>query len=267
MSAPLLAGLPDWPKVDFAEYGDIEARPLGRIQQLTAQFLGRNWVAIPHVTHHDEVDVTALEARRTAWNANHPDDRITPLVPLIKAVVAALAAYPIFNTSLDADGKSLVHKKYVHIGIAVDTPRGLVVPVIRDCDTKTPARIAAELASVSQKARKSGLSLAEMSGGCFTISSLGHIGGTGFTPIINAPEVAILGVSRLQLRPLPTDGGGMNWCQMLPLSLSYDHRVVNGADAARFVRKVGEELAACDHSWSEAGQPGPASAAVSGGFV
>jgi pyruvate dehydrogenase E2 component (dihydrolipoamide acetyltransferase) len=240
---PLLANLPPWPAQDFSEFGEIETTPLNRIQQLTGAFLGRNWVAIPHVTHHDEIDVTAFEQRRTAWNQANPDSKITALIPLIKAVVAGLQAFPRFNASLDAGGKNLILKKYFHIGVAVDTPNGLVVAVIRDCDRKSVATIAAELKGLSEKARSKGLSMAEMSGGCLTISSLGHIGGTAFTPIVNAPEVAILGVTRLQTRPAPAPDGGLVWRQLLPFSLSYDHRVINGADAARFVRTVGEALA------------------------
>ena len=242
--AGLVDHLPPWPEQDFTRFGEVEVKPLGKIQRLTASFLGRNWVAIPHVTHHDEADVTALEADRKQWNAEHPNSRFTILIPVVKAVASALAAYPVFNTSLTADGKSLVWKRYVHIGIAVDTPSGLLVPVIRDCDRKGAAQLSEEIAAISAKARAKGLSMEEMSGGSISISSLGHIGGTAFTPIVNAPEVAILGTTRLQTRPLPAPDGGVAWREMLPLSLSYDHRVINGADAARFVRKIADELAA-----------------------
>jgi len=237
-----LARLPAWPRVDFAAFGDIETKPLGKIQQLTGGFLGRNWVAIPHVTHHDLADVTETELRRKAWSEDNPGTKLTALVPLIKAVVAALQAFPQFNASLDADGRNLIYKKYFHIGIAVDTPKGLVVPVLRDCDRKTLGDIARELAETSQKARTKGLSMAEMSGGCFTISSLGAFGGTAFTPIINAPELAILGVTRTQNQACPGPDGQVAWRSMLPLSLSYDHRVINGADAARFVAFIAARL-------------------------
>lgn len=240
----LLDRLPPWPEQDFASFGEIETKPLGRIQQLTAAFLGRNWVAIPHVTHHDEADVTALDAERKRWNEANPAKKLTILIPVIKAMANALAAYPVFNTSLTPDGKSLVWKRYVHIGVAVDTPNGLLVPVLRDCDRKSAATLSDEIAALSEKARSKGLSMAEMSGGSITVSSLGHIGGTGFTPIVNAPEVAILGLTKVQIRPTPAADGGIDWRQMLPLSLSYDHRVINGADAARFTRKVADELAA-----------------------
>ena len=248
----LVDHLPPWPEQDFTQFGDVEIKPVGRIQKFTASFLGRNWVAIPHVTHHDEADVTALEADRKRWNAANPDGKFTILIPVVKAVAAALAAYPMFNTSLTADGKSLVWKKYVHIGIAVDTPSGLLVPVIRDCDRKTPGQLSEEIAAISAKARAKGLSMDEMSGGSISISSLGHIGGTAFTPIVNAPEVAILGTTKLQPRPMPAPDGGVAWRDMLPLSLSYDHRVINGADAARFVRKIADELAA--FRFTEAGR-------------
>lgn len=238
----LLDHLAPWPEYDFAEFGSVTVQPLGRIQQLTASFLGRNWVAIPHVTHHDEADVTDLEADRKRWNAANPDAKVTLLVPVVKALAEALAAFPLFNSSLGADGKTLVRKSYIHIGVAVDTPQGLLVPVIRDCDKKSWAEIGAEIQAVSAKARTKGLSMAEMTGGSMTVSSLGHIGGTGFTPIVNAPEVAILGVTKLQPRPLPSADGGIDWRQMLPLSLSYDHRVINGADAARFARKIADGL-------------------------
>jgi pyruvate dehydrogenase E2 component (dihydrolipoamide acetyltransferase) len=238
----ILSALPDWPQVDFSEFGEVEIRPLGRIQQLTAKFLGRNWVAIPHVTHHDSIDVTDFETRRTAWNADNPDRKLTPVVPLIKALAATLAEFPQFNSSLDASGKNLVLKHYFHIGVAVDTPSGLLVPVLRDCDTKPPLILAEELSAISAKARAKGLSMAEMSGGSMSISSLGHIGGTAFTPIINAPEVAILGVTKLQWCATRSTDGGVAWKQMLPISLSYDHRVINGADAARFVVALGVQL-------------------------
>ena len=237
------ANLPPWPQVDFAEFGEIEVKPISRIQKLTGGFLSRNWLTIPHVTHHDDVDITLLESYRKARNDADSEVKLTPLVFLIKAVVRALQAFPQFNASLDGEGKNLVLKKYFHIGVAVDTRFGLLVPVLRECDKKTVEQLAIELAAISQKAREKGLSMAEMSGGCFTISSLGGFGGTGFTPIVNAPEVAILGVTKTRLAAAPAQDGGVSWRKMLPLSLSYDHRVINGADAARFAAFIGTTLA------------------------
>ena len=239
----VLAKLAPIQDADFGEFGDVETMPLSKIQQLTGAFLGRNWVTIPHVTHHDEVDVTATEARRAAWNADHADMRITPVALQVAAVARALREYPKFNGSFSTDGMTFVQKRYVNIGVAVDTPRGLLVPVLRAVDGKSLAEIAAELATVAEKARSKGLSMAEMSGGSMTLSSLGHIGGTAFTPIINGAEVAILGTTAIQVRPMPAPDGGIAWRKMLPLSLSYDHRVINGADAGRFARTVGDALA------------------------
>ena len=240
----LLAALAPLPEADFSEFGEVEVKPLSRIQQLTGAFLGRNWVTIPHVTHHDEVDLTAAETRRAAWNAANPGVKLTPVVLLARAVAQVLADFPHFNASLGADGKTLVLKKYINIGIAVDTPKGLVVPVIRDVPAQSLAALAGALTALAEKARTKGLSMAEMSGSSMCVSSLGHIGGTAFTPIINAPDVAILGATAIQLRPAPAADGGIAWRKMLPLSLSYDHRVINGADAARFVNAVGARLAA-----------------------
>ena len=240
---PFGADLPPWPEVDFAAFGPVERVALPRVQKLGAAYLARNWVSIPHVTHHDEADISGLDAVRAALAARHPDIKITPLAFIVKAAVAALRAYPKVNASLDASAGQLVLKKYHHIGIAIDTPAGLLVGVIRDCDRKGLPEIAAEITAVSKKAREKGLSLAEMSGGCFTVSSLGGIGGTGFTPIVNAPEVAILGATKSQWKPVRGLEDSMNWRLMLPLSLSYDHRVLNGADAARFVRSVADALA------------------------
>jgi len=240
---PFGAELPPWPEVDFAAFGPVERIALARVQKLGAAFLARNWVSIPHVTHHDEADVTGLDTARAALGAQHPDIKITPLAFIVKAAVAALRAHPKVNASLDAAAGQLVLKKYFHIGIAIDTPGGLLVGVIRDCDRKGLPEIAAEIAAVSNKAREKGLSMAEMSGGCFTVSSLGAIGGTGFTPIINAPEVAILGATRSQWKPTRGPEDSVTWRLMLPLSLSYDHRVLNGADAARFVRALADALA------------------------
>lgn len=246
--APMTFGsdLPAWPQVDFSEFGEVESRPLSRIQKLTAQYMSRNWVMIPHVTHQDDADITVLESQRKARNAAGEAVKLTLLPYLIKAVVEALKAFPQFNASLDGSGKNLVLKKYFHIGVAVDTRFGLLVPVLRDCDRKSVAELAAELQSISLKAREKGLSMAEMSGGCFTISSLGSFGGTAFTPIVNAPEVAILGVTRAQEKPRRGAGDQIDWRLVLPLSLSYDHRVVNGADAARFTAKLAELLADVD---------------------
>jgi pyruvate dehydrogenase E2 component (dihydrolipoamide acetyltransferase) len=238
-----LESLAPLPEVDFSDFGEIEVRPLSRIQQLTGAFLGRNWVTVPHVTHHDEVDVTAAEERRAAWNAANPGAKITPVVLQVRALVSVLPQFPNFNASLGNDGKSLVLKKYINIGVAVDTPKGLVVPVIRNADLKTTEELAAAITTLADKARGKGLSLAEMSGSSMCLSSLGHIGGTGFTPIINSPDVAILGVTAIQPRPAPTADGRVIWRKMLPLSLSYDHRVINGAEAARFVRAIGAALA------------------------
>lgn len=243
--APMTFGsdLPAWPQVDFSEFGEVESRPLSRIQKLTAQYMSRNWVMIPHVTHNDDADITDLERHRKARNASGSAVKLTLLPYLIKAVVEALKQFPQFNASLDGSGKNLVLKKYFHIGVAVDTRFGLLVPVIRDCDRKSVAELAEELLAVSVKARDKGLSMAEMSGGCFTISSLGSFGGTSFTPIVNAPEVAILGVTRTQEKPRRGADDQIDWRQALPLSLSYDHRVINGADAARFTARLAELLA------------------------
>jgi pyruvate dehydrogenase E2 component (dihydrolipoamide acetyltransferase) len=241
----LLANLSPWPTGDFSVFGEVEVVPLGKIQRYVAANLGRNWVAIPHVTHNDDADVTLLEERRKARNAGG-GAKLTPVPLLVKSMADALRAFPQFNASLDPAKGTLTLKKYVHIGVAVDTPNGLLVAVIRDCDRKSAVEIAEEVAAVSEKARSKGLSMAEMSGGCMTLTSLGHIGGTSFTPIVNAPEVAILGVTRARPVPVPTSDGGLGWRQMLPLSLSYDHRVINGADAARFCRFIADRLAAED---------------------
>jgi pyruvate dehydrogenase E2 component (dihydrolipoamide acetyltransferase) len=238
----LLARLAPLPPADFSEFGEIEIKPISRIQKLTGSFLGRNWVTIPHVTHHDEADITAVEAARRACNAEHPDDKITLVIVLMKILSQALQAFPQFNASLSEDGNSIVYKKYFNIGVAVDTPGGLLVPVITGCDTKPLPELAREVAAIAAKARTKGLSMKEMSGSSMCISSLGHIGGTGFTPIINAPDVAILGVTRTQERPTRGPNDEIVWRQMLPLSLSYDHRLINGADAARFVAFIGERL-------------------------
>ena len=224
-----------WPQVDFAKFGPIETVPLSRIKKIAGANLARNWVMIPHVTQHDEADITELEAFRKsqAEAAKQQGVRITLLAFLMKACVAALKAFPQFNASLSADGESLVLKNYFHIGVAVDTAEGLVVPVIRDVDGKGVFQLARELAEVSAKARDKKLAPGDMQGGTFSISSLGGIGGTAFTPIINAPEVAILGVSRSALRAQYV-GDSLAPRLMLPLSLSYDHRVIDGAQGARF---------------------------------
>jgi pyruvate dehydrogenase E2 component (dihydrolipoamide acetyltransferase) len=226
--------LPPQPKVNFSRYGDIEVQAISKIQKVSGAYLHRNWVSIPHVTQNDLADITEMEVYRKA-KAKERGIKLTPLVFLIKATVAALKEFPTFNASLDATRENLVLKKYFHIGIAVDTPNGLVVPVIRDCDQKDIFQLAAELGELSQRARDGKLKPVEMQGGCFSISSLGGIGGTSFTPIINAPEVAILGVSRSSMQPR-WDGEGFQPRMMLPLCLSYDHRVIDGANGARFTR-------------------------------
>ena len=245
-AAPASGGLgfdlPPPPKVNFSRYGEIELQPLSKIQKVSGAYLHRNWVSIPHVTQNGLADTTDMEAFRKANAARSEEQgfKLTPLVFLIKASVAALKKFPVFNASLDESGENLVLKKFFHIGIAVDTPDGLVVPVIRDCDQKDIFQLAAELSDLSQRAREGKLEPIEMQGGCFSISSLGGIGGTSFTPIINAPEVAILGVSRSSISP-QWDGETFQPRVMLPLSLSYDHRVIDGANGARFIRY----LAAC----------------------
>ncbi len=231
------------PQVDFAQYGPVETRPLSRIKKLSGANLQRNWLTIPHVTQHDEADISDLEAFRKQLGEEYAQEklRITPLAFLLKATVAALQQYPEFNASLDASGENLVFKQYFHIGVAVDTPDGLMVPVLRDVDQKGIVQLARELAVVSAKARDLKLTAAEMQGGCFTISSLGGIGGTSFTPIINAPEVAILGVSRASMKPVYRDGTFVPRL-ILPFSLSYDHRVIDGAAAVRFTTFLAKVL-------------------------
>ena len=230
-----------WPKVDFAKFGPIEEVSLSRIQKISGANLARNWAMIPHVTQHDDADITELEAFRKKLGDENKELKVTPLVFQIKAVVAALKAFPRFNASLDETGEKLTLKKYFHIGIAVDTPDGLVVPVIRDCDKKGLLELARELGEISAKAREKKLGPAEMSGGCFSISSLGGIGGTAFTPIVNAPEVAILGVSKAAMKPV-WNGKEFAPRLVLPLSLSYDHRVIDGALAARFAAFLATQL-------------------------
>ncbi len=230
-----------WPKIDFSKFGEIEEKPLSRIQKISGANLARNWAMIPHVTQHDDADITELEAFRKKLGEENKDLKVTPLVFQIKAVVAALKQFPQFNASLDESGEKLILKKYFHIGIAVDTPDGLVVPVIRDCDKKGLLDLARELGEISKKAREKKLGPAEMSGGCFSISSLGGIGGTGFTPIVNAPEVAILGVSKAAIKPV-WNGKEFAPRLLLPLSLSYDHRVIDGALAARFAAFLATQL-------------------------
>ncbi len=232
--------IPPWPKVDFAKFGATERETLSRIKKISGPALTRNWVMIPHVTQHDDADVTELEAWRKSINAEHKDAKVTMLAFLIKACVAALKEYRNFNASLDGD--ELVHKHYWNIGFAADTPNGLVVPVLRDADTKGILAIARETGELAAKARAGKLTAEDMSGGTFTISSLGGIGGTAFTPIINAPEVAILGVSRAAIKPI-WDGTAFQPRLILPLSLSYDHRVIDGASAARFTTYLAKVLA------------------------
>ncbi len=229
-----------WPDVDFAAFGPIETKALSRIQSLVGSYLARNWVMIPHVTHQEEADIGGLDEVRAKLSAT-TGVKITPLAFMVKAAVAALKAHPQFNASLDRSGRQLIQKKYFHVGIAVDTPGGLLVPVIRNADSKSVPELAAEIGEVSAQARSKGLSLDRMSGGCFTLSSLGSIGGTSFTPIINAPELAIMGITRAFQKPVNLDGV-LAWRTMLPLSLSYDHRVINGADAARFCLTFAREL-------------------------
>jgi pyruvate dehydrogenase E2 component (dihydrolipoamide acetyltransferase) len=230
-----------WPKVDFARFGPVETRPLGRIRRIAGANLARNWVMIPHVTQFDDADVTDLESFRV--QLNHEQDgkgpKVTLLAFLVKAVVASLQRFPEFNSSLDGD--SLVLKRYFHIGFAADTPNGLVVPVVREADRKGVLEIARELSELAAKAREGKLASADIQGGTFSISSLGGIGGTAFTPIVNAPEVAILGASRVTTRPV-WDGERFAPRQVLPLSLSYDHRVIDGAAGARFTTHVASLL-------------------------
>ncbi|HEY9111406.1 MAG TPA: dihydrolipoyllysine-residue acetyltransferase, partial [Rhodanobacteraceae bacterium] len=233
-----------WPQIDFSKFGETETQPLSRIKKLSGANLARNWAMIPHVTQFEDADITDLEALRVALNKENEKAgiKVTLLAFLIKACVAALQKYPDFNASLDASGENLVVKKYFHVGFAADTPNGLVVPVIRDCDGKGVLDIAQEMSALAKKAREGKLTPGEMSGGCFSISSLGGIGGTMFTPIINAPEVAILGVSRSSTKPV-WNGKEFAPRLILPLSLSYDHRVIDGAAAARFAAYLAQLLA------------------------
>ncbi len=231
-----------WPKIDFSKFGAIETKALSRIRKISKANLARNWVMIPHVTQFDEADVTELEAFRKEVNKAHSNEgiKVTILAFILKALVPALTEFPEFNSSLDGD--NLILKKYFHLGFAADTPDGLVVPVVHDVDKKGVLQVAREMGDLSARAREGKLKPTDIQGGCFTVSSLGGVGGTAFTPIINAPEVAILGVSKLAYKPAFRDGAFAPRL-MLPLSLSYDHRVIDGAAAARFITFIGKELA------------------------
>ena len=237
--AGLSLGLPAWPQVDYAKFGPVETLALSRIRKISGPFLHRNWVSIPHVTQNDEADITELEAfrKRMADEAQRQGVKLTPLAFIMKAVVAALKNHPEFNSSLAPAGDALILKRYYHVGVAVDTPGGLVVPVVRNVDQKGVLQLAKELGEISAKARDGKLGPAEMQGGTFSISSLGGIGGTHFTPIINAPEIAILGVSKASMKPVWKDGQFVPRL-ILPLSLSYDHRAVDGAQGARFITNL-----------------------------
>ncbi len=236
-------GLPSAPVVDFAKFGPIETQALSRIKKLSGKNLHRNWLLVPHITQFGEADITDMEEFRVANKTSFEKQgvKLTPLVFIMKAVASSLKAYPQFNASLDANGENLILKKYVNIGVAVDTPDGLVVPVIRDVDKKGLMELAKDLATASDKARTKQLTANDMQGGCFSISSLGGIGGTAFTPIVNVPEVAILGVSKSSFKPVYQDGAFVPRL-MLPLSLSYDHRVIDGADGARFIAFLSNTL-------------------------
>lgn len=238
------AGIPAIPEVDFTKFGEVDVQAMSKLHKITSANMHRSWLNVPHVTQFDDADITDLEAFRKGMKAEaeRKGVKLTPLPFLLKAAAAALLAEPRFNASISHDGESMVYKKYVHIGIAVDTPAGLVVPVLRDVDKKNLWQLAAETAELAQKAKDRKLKPAEMQGGCFTISSLGGIGGTGFTPIVNAPEVGILGVSKLATKPV-WNGSEFEPRSMLPLALSYDHRAVNGADAGRFLTYLSAALA------------------------
>jgi len=237
-------GVEPMPDIDFSQWGEVETKPLSKINKLTGKFLHRNWVTIPHVTQFDEADITSLEAFRKQSNKEYEKEgvKFTLLSFIMKAVAAGLKKYPRFNSSLDASGENLIMKNYFNIGIAVDTPDGLVVPVVRDVDKKSIVDISVELREISIKAREKKLMPSDMQGGCMSISSLGGIGGTKFTPIVNAPEVAILGVSKADMKPV-WNGTEFEPKLMCPLSLSYDHRVVDGAEGARFVTYISQLLA------------------------
>ena len=237
-------GVEPMPQIDFSQWGEVETKPLSKINKLTGKFLHRNWVTIPHITQFDEADITSLEAFRKQSNKEYEKEgvKFTLLSFIMKAVAAGLKKYPRFNSSLEPSGENLIMKNYFHIGIAVDTPDGLVVPVVRDVDKKSIVDISIELREISMKARDKKLKPSDMQGGCMSISSLGGIGGTKFTPIVNAPEVAILGVSKAEMKPV-WNGSEFEPKLMCPLSLSYDHRVIDGADGARFVTYISSLLA------------------------
>ncbi len=239
------SGIPKLPEVDFSKFGDIEAQSLNKIKRLTGKNLSAVWLNLPMVTQHDEADITEMEAFRKTLNAEQAklEDgvKITPLVFIIKALVAAMKQYPQFNSSLSVDGEKIIYKKYFNIGIAVDTPNGLVVPVLKNVDKKGVFELAKEMLEISAKARKGKLMPGDMQGGCITISSIGGIGGTAFTPIVNAPEVAILGVTRASMKPI-WNGQEFIPRLMLPLDLTYDHRVIDGADGVRFVVAIAQYL-------------------------
>jgi len=240
------AGIPTIPAQDFSKFGEIDIQPLNKIKRATAENLHRSWLNVPHVTHSDEADISDLEQFRKQLNVEYKQQdrgiKLSPLAFIVKAVVNALRKYPQFNSSLEPSGENLIYKKFFNIGIAVETPNGLVVPVIRDADKLSVAEIATTMGELAKKARDKKLTMKDMSGACFTISSLGGIGGTHFTPIVNAPEVAILGVSRSKIQPV-WNGSEFEPGDILPLSLSYDHRVIDGAEAARFTRHIAAVLA------------------------
>ena len=237
-------GVEPMPEIDFSQFGEVEVQALSKINKLTGKFLHRNWVTIPHVTQFDEADITSLEAFRKQSNLEYADQgvKFTMLSFIMKAVAAGLKKYPRFNSSLEPSGENIILKNYFNVGVAVDTPDGLVVPVVRDVDKKSLVEISMELREISVKARNKKLKPSDMQGGCISISSLGGIGGTKFTPIVNAPEVAILGVSKAEMKPV-WNGSEFEPKLMCPLSLSYDHRVVDGADGARFITYVSKLLA------------------------
>ncbi|HXE71093.1 MAG TPA: 2-oxo acid dehydrogenase subunit E2, partial [Candidatus Nitrosotenuis sp.] len=239
-SGPATAAAPS-PLPDFTRFGEVEFEPLSSVRRLTAESMARSWTQVPHVTQHDKADITELEEWRKGYSARVEGGKLTVTAILIKVVAAALKVFPRFNSSLDLANQQIVLKKYCHIGVAVDTERGLLVPVVRHADRKGLGQIAAELGQLADKARTRKIGPDEMTGGCFTITNLGGIGGTSFTPIVNWPEVAILGVSRGTTEPVWRQGGFVPRL-MLPLSLSYDHRVIDGADAARFLRWVCQAL-------------------------